>query len=44
MPLANPQQCKTINLDYSRIEFARLPRPFRARNDIVKIYIAFILV
>jgi len=22
----------------------RLPRPFRARNDIVKIYIAFILV
>jgi hypothetical protein len=22
----------------------RLPRPFRARNDIVKIYIAFILI
>ena len=26
------------------IHLERLPRPFRARNDIVKIYIAFILV
>lgn len=29
------------------LRFARnggLPRPFRARNDIVKIYIAFILI
>jgi len=25
------------------IHLKRLPRPFRARNDIVKIYIAFIL-
>ncbi len=28
----------------SLIHLKRLPRPFRARNDIVKIYIAFILV
>ena len=28
----------------SLIHLERLPRPFRARNDIVKIYIAFILV
>ena len=27
----------------SLIHLKRLPRPFRARNDIVKIYIAFIL-
>ncbi len=28
----------------SLIHLKRLPRPFRARNDVVKIYIAFILV
>lgn len=27
----------------SLIHLKRLPRPFRARNDIMKIYIAFIL-
>ncbi len=27
----------------SLIRLKKLPRPFRARNDIVKIYIAFIL-
>ena len=28
----------------SLIHLKRLPRPFRARNDIVKVYIAFILI
>jgi hypothetical protein len=28
----------------SLIHFKRLPRPFRVRNDNVKIYVAFILV
>ena len=30
-------------LAISLIHLKKLPRPFRARNDIVKIYIAFIL-
>ncbi len=33
-----------IDVAISLIHLKRLPRPFRARNDIVKIYIAFILV
>ena len=32
------------NVAITLIHLKRLPRPFRARNDIVKIYIAFILV
>ncbi len=34
----------TLEVAISLIHLKRLPRPFRTRNDIVKIYIAFILV
>jgi len=35
---------RSVTTRQSQPFFMRLPRPFRARNDIVKIYIAFILV
>jgi hypothetical protein len=35
---------RSLRLPAMTIYCKRLPRPFRARNDIVKIYIAFVLI